>query len=157
MGGTAVHTPCAGGLFAIPGSTSALACIQVVFAVVSLQIPMFVDQFSRIEQDVIKKGLASAAGVMTGYVVLHSLSDVGFKSTRSVFMIATRDAITAALLTIKLDLLLQNTSVFASGGLPTTTLDSITITSCQPGFQLTIKSESLTGSDGICQLCPASY
>ena len=155
-GGITAHVPCSGGLFAPPGSTSSLACLQVVFVVVALEIPIFISEFTSTDEDTLIGSLADVAAVPLGNVVLQSLSEsqAGFVSSRAVCLLASMDAISAERLRIRLTGYFQSFQLLGFSG---SSLISITVTACAAGFELIIQDGSLTGNDGDCNLCPAFF
>ena len=157
LGGSNAHIPCPDGMFSMPGSNSSLLCYRPTFVVISLKIPSFIEDFSTADQTELRKGLALAAEDAVGKVVIQSISSSSFEVTRIISMIARQDAVSAAHLRVKLAILFLNSSILSQQGIPLASLDAVSVTACTPGFELVIDESSLTGSDGICDLCPASY
>ena len=127
--------------------------------VISLQFQTFVEDFSVSYQGKLREGLASAsaAGERAGKVVIQSIASASFGVTRVVSMVAVDDATLAAYLRIKLGKFLLNSTALEAQGLPSFTLGAVSVTACPTGLELLIDAASLTGSDGRCELCPASY
>ena len=156
-GGSSAHIPCPGGMFSQPGSNSSQACVQVVFVLISIFFPISINDFSSSDEYDLRIGLSQVSGVQSGCVVLYSISSSGFGTTRLVSQVATSNANIAENIRMRLLTVLQSSLPSSLGKLPYTSLGSVTVTSCNPGFELIVGADSLTGTDGECKLCPASY
>ena len=158
LGGIFAPVPCANGLFSSPGSNSSASCKQVVFVVVSISFPVFISDFSSSEQETLKQYLADTAEILPGNVQETEISQTGFGQTLVVYKLATDDAIAAAHLRLKLSQVLLSTSSITLPGLSEGFLQSVTVTSCPPGYNLQVESgPGSVGNDGLCVLCPAGY
>ena len=157
VGGAAAHVTCPGGQFASPGSTSSLSCYKAIFSVVSVKFPVLFNEILAANQAQLQLKVSSYAGVPSGSVIVDSISSVAVQSTRIVFLVASADIELEMTVAAKLSSNLADPSAFASENLPASVLDALTVTACAAGFELIVTAASLTGNDGKCALCPASY
>ena len=157
-GGTVAPILCPNGLYSSPGSDSFKDCRQVVYVFTSISFPVSISKFLNSERDNLTRTLAVVSEVPTGDVQELVVADGGFGKTSVVYRLATKDAIFAALLQPQLSDILSNPFNLAIPGLPEGQLQGVTVSACQPGYELLPMSvPSNIGNGGLCELCPAGY
>lgn len=148
VGGDIPITPCAHGLFSLPGSGNRSACTPAVFVVVAVNLhilrPDFTDLKSRLLIDI----LARSTHQQSEYVIVDSIQSADDVMTTTVTaQIATPDAKHAS------DLMVGLSSAFHSEltlfGFNRSNILSVQVTACAAGFELI---STLT-----CQICPSTY
>ena len=149
VGGATPHTPCPGELFSPPGAESASSCTPVVFVIVTLSIPIIRVEFNSVEEFNLQSAIAAESRVNTGLIVIFSVSDSTLAGwIEVVIKIASPNATSAQSLSSALNSSSLSTSL-AAGGFPKFILESIQVTACPEGFELSSTDE--------CQACPANY
>ena len=144
-GGSIPATPCGAALYTLPGAKSATMCYPAVFVIVTTAVPIFRSSFTDEVGVRFQTAMASVCGLKPGYVVIQGV--VGDKQTSVSCSIATPDAKYAA----ELAQFLSNEVVQSgmdSRGFPNSSLETVKVTGCLPGFELTEAQ--------VCQLCPAA-
>ena len=145
VGGSIPATPCPSRYYALPGGETAGVCYPAVFVIVTTTVPILRAGFSDEVGLLFQIALASVCGLNPGYVVIQGL--VGDAQTSISCKIASDDAESATELAQSLssDFVQRGLD---SHGFPNCSLESVQVTGCLPGFELT---EGQT-----CQLCPAA-
>lgn len=143
-------TPCRGDLYSPPGSLAFSSCYAVVYVVATVEVnilrPIFSDDTVRKIQSV----LSEVTKKDSKYIIITNYfqSNVGI-TTIAALNIATSNSREAAN-----QFFILNSSAkqvrneFAKQGLNGSTLQSIAVTACVPGFELV---------SGICQICQSTF
>ena len=144
-GGSIPATPCASGLYSLPGAKQASVCFPAVFVIVTITVSVLRSDFSDEDGILFQNALASLCGEDPGYVVIEGVA--GDAQTTVTCNIATMDAKSAAQLARTLSSEEVEEGMTARG-FSNALLESVKVTGCLPGFELL---ETQT-----CLLCPAA-
>ena len=148
-GGSLPVTPCASGMFALPGATKQESCRISVFVTVKINVRLARPDFTNEVSGSFQDSLAKLVHRDPGYVVVEIVQPGDDITTTDVTsQISCSDAKGAAAIVQNLN---ENAiyAAFIVMGFNDPNLLSVQVTACVPGYQL-LPSQ-------ICQLCPPDF
>ena len=145
--------PCEASLFSLPGAVSSASCFPVVYTILTIKVSRSITDNTA---NLLQNAVADVLGVQPGYVYLASVSQPASAISASVTQsaketvttyIASRNAEDAATLG-QIAISETLTEGLALYGFPDTTLTSIGVTACIPGYALVAS---------VCKPCAIGY
>ena len=153
-GGSVPSRPCPSNKYAPPGANSSVSCAPSVFVSVTVSVPIKRPDFKDDSALQFQKYLANLTKWDPGFVAIKLVQSGDDPETTIVVAdIVAPDASVAAALVKSLDsrILAVASGLASYGGYEDRIiLISVQVTSCVPGYELSLHSKS-------CQLCPANY